>query len=297
MLTERDLNYHHLRYFHVVATEGSVLQASRRLSLSPSTVSGQVKTLEEALGQALFQRAGRALVLTPFGEEVLQYTKRIFALGDDLMQVVRQSALRRTLRIGASNVLPKLLLRKMLRPALRPDVRLRVTSGPADTLLGDLAAHRLDVVLTDAPPPTWIAVRVACHPVMSSGISVFGTAKLAAVVGDRLPLGLADVPWLVPPEGTTLRSGLERWWEELELAPDIAAVIDDSALLKALGDDGVGVFAAPESMTDAVLDGYQVQCLGRTDKVRERTFALTLDDQPSDPSVRALCNLAPLEGD
>ena len=292
MITERDLNYHHLRYFHVVATEGSVLQASRRLSLSPSTVSGQIKTLEATLGQSLFERAGRSLVLTPFGESVLEVTERIFSLGDDLLQVVRQSAQRRSLRVGASSVLPKLLLRQLLRPVLHPDVRLRVTSGTADALLGELAARRLDVVLTDAPPPTWIAVRVACHPINSSGIAVFGTAALAEEV-EALPAGLGAVPWLVPPEGTTLRGGLERWWENERLAPDIAAVVDDSALLKALGEEGIGVFAAPASMTEEVLASYHVQRIVEVDSVRERTFALTLDDDPSDPSVRALCRLGP----
>ena len=290
MIDDRDLNYHHLRYFHVVATEGSVLQASRRLGLSPSTVSGQVKTLETTLGQPLFERAGRSLVLTPFGEQVLSVTKRIFALGDDILQIVRQVAKRRPLRVGVSNVLPKLFLRDRLRPALVPQVRLQVTTGPTDALLGELAARRLDLVLTDAPPPTWIALRVACHPVASSGIDVFGTADLAAQVDDD-PRSLEGVPWLVPPEGTTLRSGLERWWSSLGIAPDLAAVIEDSALLKALGAEGVGVFAAPDDMRQSVVDSYPVVCLHRTEAVRERTFALTLDDDPSDPVVRALCGM------
>jgi LysR family transcriptional activator of nhaA len=289
-----DLNYLHLRYFLAICREGSVQAASRALHVAPSTVSGQVKTLEADLGSRLFERVGRNLVLTPFGEEVRGYAAQIFELGEQLVRAVTSGSHRRTVRVGVSSVLPKLLVREMLTPALQENVALQIVENVTDELLGALGARRLDVVLSDREPPGWITLRGASHLLLETNIAVFGTRALLQKVGDDLPGGLAKVPWIVPPAGTRLRLGLEAWWEEEGLVPDIAAVVDDSALIKALGDQGFGVFAAPERMVQAVLDGYRVECIGVTDKVVERAYAITADEAPTEPAIRAICKLPPL---
>lgn len=286
-----DLNFQHLRYFRAVAHEGSVLRAARILHLAPSTVSAQVRSLEAALGRDLFARVGRNLVLTPFGERVLEQADTIFALGDDLVRFAGDETVRRPLRVGVSSVLPKLMARDLLRRAFLPGVQIQVEEGPADTLLGRLAARRVDVVLSDAGVPSWVAINATSHQLIETGIAVFGVQELYDRVGDDLPGGLERVPWIVPPAGTSLRRGLEAWWERVGIEPDVVAVIDDSALVKALGDAGVGVFAAPATMTEDILASYRVECLGRTDEVLERAFAITREGDPEDPAVRALCGL------
>jgi LysR family transcriptional activator of nhaA len=291
-----DLNYQHLRYFHAVAQYGSVKAASQRLGLAPSTISGQISTLEETLGRSLFERVGRGLVLTPFGEEVLGYAAAIFDLGDALVAQVARERARRRVHVGVSAVLPKLLVRKLILPLFDPGLQLEIEEGPTEELLGRLATRRLEVVLSDAPAPPWVAMRATSHPVVQSGIAVFGTPELAAEVGSELPRGLAKVPWLVPAAGTSLRAGLEAWWDAHDVEPDIAAVVHDSALLKSLGDAGVGIFAAPEQMLDEVLAGYRVECIGTTNDIREEVFAITRAAEPREPVVRKLCGLPPLAG-
>lgn len=286
-----DLNYQHLRYFRAVAHEGSVLGASQVLHLAPSTISGQIKTLEQELGQPLLQRAGRSVVLTRFGERVLEYADAIFELGESLVRTAVQGDTREQVRVGVSNVLPKFLMTELLRPAVRTDVELHVQHGSDRELLGALSVRQLDVVFADTSRPAWMATRGSEHEVMESGIAVFGTAALAARVGPSDPETLGEVPWVVPPSGTTLRSGLEAWWDELGIAPQIAAVVDDSALLKALGNAGAGVFATPTSIHDAVIQAFDVTRVAATDAVRTRVVAITSEHEPSSPILRALCGV------
>ncbi len=287
----QDLNYQHLRYFHTVAHEGSVLRASRVLGLAPSTVSGQIKTLEEAMGRPLVQRAGRGIALTPFGHEVLRIADAIFELGDQLAHTIAQGAVRRLVRVGVSSVLPKLLVRELLQRIPTHTHQLDIRHSSTDELVGALAARRIDVVLSDAPLPSWATLQATSHLVIASGIALFASDALCEQVGDDLMAGLGRVPWLAPPSGTSLRNDLEAWWERHGLEPDIASVVDDSALMKALGDAGVGVFAAPERMMAAVLEGYRVQCLGTTQDIQERVFAITREASPDEPALRALCQL------
>lgn len=292
MMRPGNLNYQHLRYFRTVANEGTVLQASRVLHLTPSTVSSQLKVLEEDLGAPLFQRVGRNLVLTPFGTSVLRYADAIFELGDELTRMVTEEQ-RRVVRVGVSSVLPKLLTRELLRPAIRDDVQLILREGSAAHLESELSSRQLEVVLSDAQLPTFMMSRNVSHLLVETGIAVFGARHFVKKVGDDLPGGLARVPWLVPPTGTSLRQGLEHWWRKHDLIPDIAAIIDDSALLKGLADAGAGVFAAPARMRAAILEGYNVECIGETDEVKERVYAITADEDPKDAVIRAICGLPP----
>ena len=286
-MRERDLNYQHLRYFHTVAHEGSVQRAARLLHLAPSTVSGQIKTLEADLGSPLLERAGRSLVVTSFGRQILAYADDIFAAGRDVVRVASGET-RREVHVGVSNMLPKLLVREILLPACTEDVALRVHSGATDDLLGELLARRIDAVLSDGPTPAWVAGPTIDRERVTSGIGVFGAEPFVKIIGTDLPSGLQRVPWIVPPRGTVLRSGLETWWESHGLTPTIAVEVDDSGVMKALGDAGVGVFAAPASMQEAILAGYRVSCIGVTDEVSERAFVIVREGQVGDPAIRAL---------
>ena len=287
-----DLNFQHLRYFHAVAHEGSVLRASRQLGLAPSTVSGQIKALEQELGTPLLERVGRGVSITAFGREVLQIADSIFELGAEVVRAASGEH-RRLVRLGVSSMLPKLLVRELLVPACTSDVLLQVESGTADVLLGQLTARRLDAVLSDAPTPSWVVAPTTDHLIIQSGVAVFGTKELRETVGADLPAGLGRVPWLVPPRGTALRAALEQWWDSHGLIVDIALELDDSAVMKAMGDAGVGIFAAPEHMMEAILAGYRVDCIGTTADVRENAYVITRGAVPTDPTVRRLCRLEP----
>lgn len=284
-----DLNYQHLRYFHAVAQTGSVLSASRVLHLAPSTISGQIKTLERELGHRLFTRVGRNLVLTDFGAATLERAVEIFELGEQLVRAASAASLRELVRIGISAVLPKLLVREVLRPALLPGVELHIEHGPPSELLGHLATRRLDLVLSDSPSPAWLAGASRDHRVLQSDIAVFGTAELAARVGPARPAGYGSVPWLVPPPGTNLRNGLELWWASIDLVPEVAAVVDDSALLKALGEAGFGLFAAPSVLQTAIVEAFHVQSLGTTSDVQAEVYAISRRDGPGTEVGRVLC--------
>ncbi len=290
-----DLNYQHLRYFYTVAQEGSVLRAGRVLGLSPSTVSAQIKQLEDALGQALLERAGRGIVLTAFGKEILVLADQIFSLGETIVRTAGGEH-RQPLRVGASAVLPKLVVRELLCPASLPSVHLEVKTGSTDELLGDLTARRLDAVLSDGPTPSWVVAPTADHAVIQSTAAIFGTPALRDKAGCDLPRGLAQVPWLVPPRGTTLRAGLEHWWSQHNLNIDIAVTIDDSAVMKALGDAGLGVFAAPVHMLDAILSSYDVVCIDILENVYENAFVITRAGELTDAALRRLCRLPPVDG-
>jgi LysR family transcriptional activator of nhaA len=287
-MRERDLNYQHLRYFYTVAHEGSVQRAARLLHLSPSTVSGQIKTLEENLGRPVFERVGRGLVLTSFGAQILTHVDHIFATGAEVVRIASGSR-RREIRVGVSNVLPKLLVRELLLPAFGDEVTLAVEHGTAEDLFGALVARRVDAILSDGPTPGWVSAETHDHLVAESAIAVFGAPVLRERVGDDLPGGLARVPWIVPPHGTPLRAGLEGWWESRGLKPELAAVVDDSGVVKALADAGVGVFAAPERMQAAILEGYHVDTIGVTEEIRERAYVITREAEPRDASILALC--------
>lgn len=285
-----DLNYHHLRYFHVVAEQGSVQRSARLLHVAPSTVSTQIKTLERDLGRPLFVRSGRNLVLTPFGEQVKRHADAIFEAGGELVRMLETGG-RHVVHVGVSSVLPKLLVRDLLAPSLTPHVQLMVEEGATEALLGELASRRLDVVLTDSGMPSWIAVRAHSHLVIETDTSIFGCPSVARPGDIRSASDLGELPWLVPPTTTHLRRSLEEWWDEVGIRPDIAAVIDDSALIKAMASAGLGVFAAPTRMTAEIQSSYCVSVLWRAEKVLERAFAITREEHPGDTAVRAICGL------
>ena len=285
-MREQDLNYQHLRYFRAVAREGAVHRAARQLHLAPSTVSAQIKTFEEHLGRALFERVGRGLVLTTFGRQVLAAAEGVFSAGQAIAALA-DGRVRRELRIGVSTVLPKLLVREMLLPAIQPDLTLVIEHGTIESLFGALAVRRIEAVLSDRPTPAWVTAETHDHLVASSSIAVFGTAAFRSVIGSDLPGGLGRVPWIVPPAGTALRAGLEHWWEAHGLAPELAAVVDDSAVVKALGGAGVGVFAAPARMSVAIVHGYDVEVIGVTDAIQERAYVTTRLATPTEPALVA----------
>lgn len=286
------LNYHHLHYFWVVAREGSVARACEQLGLAQPTISGQVRELEQAIGEKLLQRDGRGLALTEMGKVVFTYADEIFKLGQDLVHAVQGRSPGRPLRleIGVADVLPKLMVYRLLQPLrdLPEPVRIVCREGKPPRLLADLAAHNLDVVLSDLPSTPLIKVRASNHLLGESGLSFFATAALAARHGGDFPRSLDGAPVLLPTEETAMRRLLEHWLRSQQLHPVIRGEFDDSALLKIFGQAGEGAFAMPTVLETEVCRQYDVQVLGRIDGPRLRCYAITAERRIKHPAVAAL---------
>jgi LysR family transcriptional regulator, transcriptional activator of nhaA len=287
------LNYHHLRYFWVVAREGSISRACTRLHVSQPTISGQLRALEQTLGGPLFTRRGRNLQLTALGDLVARHADGIFALGRELTQSVQSGSetTGQRLTVGISDRVPKLVAYRLLEPALAiaGGVRLTCVEDTPTRLFAELAIHGLDVVLSDEPLPPSLDVRAYSHLLGESGVAFFA-AKIfkPATLRRDFPASLATVPLLLPHESAAIRQSIAGWLADQGLNVRIAGEIQDSALLKVFGQAGVGVFPAPAAISDAITNQFAVEEIGRTDSVRERYYAVTVERRISNPAVAAL---------
>ena len=200
------VNYKHLHYFWAVATEGGVARASERLHLTPQTISGQLSLLEENLGAKLFSRVGRNLELTESGRLVMSYANEIFSLGNELEQIIHQLPEGRPqlFRVGVVDVLAKSIAHQILKPALQmaESVRMVCREAGLDTLLAELAAHRLDLVLADRPIPSTISTKGFSHKLGECAVSFFATNKLQQELSKDFPQCLNGAPILLPSSGT-----------------------------------------------------------------------------------------------
>lgn len=285
----RHLNYNHLLYFWTVANEGSVAGAAEALNLTPQTISGQMKTLEQQVGGALFERAGRGLTLTATGQFVFQYADEIFRLGGELSQRLRdpERMLSSQLKVGIVSSIPKLIAYRTLSPALtgRDAPRMICRQGDLDSLLADLALHRLDLVLSDQSVPTGLSVKAYSHPLGYSDISWVGSPVIARRYGEDFPHSLNGAPCLLPTSFSMLRRHLDDWFERRGIRPRVVAEFDDSALMKAVGEAGHALYPVPSAILTEVWDTYGAESVGRIREIRETYFAITPERKLKHPKV------------
>lgn len=289
------MNLKHLHYFWTVARTGSVAAAAERLHLTPQTVSAQIKLLEDALGSALFQPAGRGLKLTEAGRLALGYADEIFALSDALEATLgrQQGAPSLPFRVGISDAVPKNIAYRLLAPVteMAEPVRLICHEGKLDRLLAELALHRLDMLVADRPLPSGVRVRGFNHKLGESDVAFFAAAKLARSCGE-FPRCLDGQPLLLPGEDSTARGRIEQWLEAQRLVPTIVGEFDDAALMKSFGQAGRGFFPAPAVLAGTVEAQYGVREVGRTSAVREAFYAITGERRITHPAVRAVTEAA-----
>ena len=293
------LNYHHLLYFWMVAKEGGISRAAEQLHLAQPTLSSQIKKLEKSVGAELFDRVGRSMVLTETGQTVYRYADEIFSLGRELTDTLqgRPSQERLRLTVGVPDVLPKLVVYQLLKPALRlkEQVKLQCYEGKLPDLLGELALHRLDIVLADSPLTPHSHIRAFNHLLGECGVTVFGTDELVRPRRRRFPNSLRDAPMLLPTQNTSLRRELERWFDEHEIHPNVVHEFEDSAILKVFGQAGEGLFAAPTAIESEVRKQYSVRVVGRIPEVQERFYAISVERRLKHPAVLAISNAARYE--
>lgn len=286
------LNYHHLYYFWCIAREGGVSRAAERLHLTHSTLSAQLGALESFLGAELFERRGRRLSLSPFGEQVAAYADDIFHIGAELLDLARgrASGRRQPFVVGVLGAIPTAIVHGLLRPALAlPQVGpLRLRQADLAPLVAELAANRLHLVLADSQPPSDLGYRVHAHELGASGIALYATAALARRYRRGFPRSLAGAPLLLPGPGTSLRRGLERWLRERGLQPQLVGELDNAALLRQFGVAGHGLFPVRLLQRLEMEHQHGLRLVGTLPGLRERYYAIAIERRVRHPGTAAV---------
>jgi LysR family transcriptional regulator, transcriptional activator of nhaA len=290
------LNYHHLYYFWIVAKHGSIARAVDELRLAQPTISGQLKLLEDTLGEKLFMRAGRGLALTEVGQLTYRYADEIFTLGREFQDVLKGRPAGRPVpfRVGVSDLVPKLIAYRILQPALElgDPIQLICREDAPEVLLAELSNHQLDLVLADSPVPSTIRVKAYSHLLGSCGVVLFAAARLAQKYRTNFPHSLDGAPFLLPMEGSALRRALDQWFDLHNLRPRIVGEFQDSALLKTFGEAEAGIFPAPAAIQKEVRKHYTAAVVGPVENVSERYYALSVERKIKHPAVLAISEAA-----
>lgn len=290
------LNYHHLLYFHTVAREGSVSRAGERLHLAQPTISTQIRALERSLGHRLFARRGRGLVLTEMGREVYRLADEIFSIGREVIDLVSGRPVGRPPRlvIGAADLLPKLVVHRLISPALQlPEaVRLLCVEGRTNELLARLAVHELDVVLADTPIPPSAGVAAFNHRLGECPTAILGHPRLAARYRRGFPASLDAAPMLLPTPDSMLRRSFDQYLDSSGIRPLIVGEFEDMALMKTFGETGMGLFPVPDIVRAEVERQFSVRTLGILDQVRESFYVISMERKVKHPAVLAITQAA-----
>jgi LysR family transcriptional activator of nhaA len=290
-MKQGDLNFRHLYYFWVVAKEGGVTRAAERLGLAVQTISTQLSQLEQQVGTALFTQQGRRLVMTEAGRTALQFADKIFMLGEQLQEALSEVDTKKTrLTVGISDSLPKLSAYRMLESAMQLErkVRLVCYEDQFESLLADLALHKLDVVLTDRAVRSNTTLNVFSHLVFDSATVVVGTPALATAYSDNFPRCLNGAPFLLPTRNNALRPKIDEWFTRNGVRPDIVGEFEDNALLNTFGRRGLGLFFATEMLADAIEEQFGAVVVGDVDGVREQFYAISSERKIEHPAVAAI---------
>jgi LysR family transcriptional activator of nhaA len=290
------LNYHHLRYFWTVAKEGSLARAAAKLHVSQPSISEQIRELENALGEKLFRREGRNNRLTDTGQVVFGYAEEIFELGRELMTVARHGAAAKELRlyVGVADSFPKLVTNEILRPVFRLSQQVHVVcrEGKIEDLLAQLAAHRLDIVFADEPPPSSLKVRTFNHLLGESKVSFCAAAELARTLKRNFPRSLDDSPAFLPSENTSLRRTLEQWFRQQKIRPRVLAEFEDLALMKEMAAEGRAFIALPTVVAREAAARYHFETIGTAGNCLAKFYAISAERKISHPAVKLITDNA-----
>ncbi|MFU2488235.1 transcriptional activator NhaR [Thauera sp. WH-1] len=290
------LNYKQLHHFWTAARAGGIVRGAERSGLAPQTLSGQIAALETELGVSLFKRQGRNLALTESGRMVLDYAEEIFRLGSELEDALRSRAAGRAVpfRVGIADVVPKAIAWLLLAPSmdLPEPMRIVCREGKFDALLGELAIHKLDVVLADSPLPGNMDVRGYSHALGESTIGLYATPALATSLQGDFPACLDRAPLLLPGAEASVRAPLLRWVEAARIRPRIVGEFDDSALMRAFAEAGAGIFPSASLVGEQLCKQAGMVHLGNADGVTETYYAISVERRLTHAAVRAISEAA-----
>ena len=279
------LNLHHLRLFRAVASDGTLTGAARGLNLSQSALSTQLRTLEASLGQDLFERRGRGLVLTEAGRIALDHAEAIFRTAEDLTATLRETGrARRALRVGALATLSRNFQMQFLRPLIgRADVEVVLRSGSQEELLRGLDGLALDVILTNVAPARDATSPWLVHRLDEQPVSLIGTPTRVGAAGRPLRDLLASQPLIVPTRETALRAAFDALATRLQVTPTYAAEVDDMAMIRLLARADAGLAIIPPIVVqDELASGILVEA-SRLDGIRETFLAVTRERRFPNP--------------
>ncbi len=290
------LNYHHLLYFWVIAREGSIKKACEVLTLSQPALSAQLRTLEDAIGEKLFSRVSRKLILTDVGKVVYRYADEIFSLGRELTSTLKGYGTQRPIRlvVGIAEVVPKMVAYKLLKVAYKQFEHMRIVcwEGRLERLLGELALHALDIVLTDTPVPPSVSIEAHSHLLGESGVTLFGPEDLASHYRWKFPQSLNGAPFLLPTPNSILRRGLDDWFRKYGIEPLIVGEFEDGATMQAFAQEGHGLFPGSSVVESEITRQNQVHKVGRITGLRERFYGITVERRLKHPAVLAISESA-----
>ena len=290
------LNYHHLFYFWVIAREGSIKKACEVLSLSQPAISAQLRALEDAMGEQLFSRTGRRLILTDVGKVAYRYAEEIFSLGRELTNTLKGHGTYHPihLTVGIAEVVPKMVAYKLLKVAYERFTQIKIVcwEGRLERLLSELALHTLDIVLADTPVPPSVSIEAHSHLLGESGVTLFGTERLASRYRRTFPRSLDGAPFLLPTSNSTLRRGMDDWFRRHKIEPIIVGEFEDSATMKAFAQAGQGLFPGSSVVESEIARQYQVRKVGQLTGITERFFGITVARRLKHPAVMAISDSA-----
>ncbi len=293
----RGFNYKHLHYFWVIAKSGGVAKAGEQLHVTPQSISTQMRQLEADIGEPLWRRAGRRLELTETGRLVFEYANRLFTVGEELKDALRDRGARgrsQLLRVGITGAVVKILSWRLLEPvlALPGSPALQCREGRLNELLAALAVHELDLVLSDRPLTHAINVRGYNHPLLDCGATFLAAPRIAGLATGSFPASLDDLPMLLPGGDSAARPQLMRWFDEEQVRPRLIGEFDDTALMKAFGQGGAGAFPMPTVVAREICEQYHVQVVGATEDVRYQIYAISPERSLTHPALRAISESA-----
>lgn len=292
----KQLNYHHLYYFYLVARQGSIAQAARLLHVTPQTVSGQLATFESQLGQPLFDRVGKRLHLNGQGKQVYQYAEEIFQKGHQLLTLLQADSPHQVAEfvVGLTDAIPKVLAYDFMHQVMRahPEVRFIFKEERFDTLLSEMAINHIDMVLADRGAAPGTSVKITSHLLGHSTVSFFARADIASELAADFPASLSGADILMPGIRSGIAMELANWLESEQLTPRRVAEFDDSALLKLFGAEGFGVFCAPSCIATHVEQQYSVQHIASMPGLTEQFYALTRQNQAEQPVIKEIIDQA-----
>lgn len=288
------LNYNHLYYFYTVASEGSLSRASEKLHLTPQTLSGQISKFEATLGAKLFVRGGKTLLLSENGQAIFQQAEEVFQIGDEIKQVLQQQKPNnwRKFTVGITDVVPKALALRLLRSVFEMPEKTRLIchEGDQESLLADLAIHKLDCILSDQPLPANSPIKAYNHPVAQSGLTFFAHKSKAKKLAKNFPASLNNEPFLMQGRHSSIKNLIMYWFQHNQVTPNIVAEFDDSALLKSFASENHGAFAAPTIIKQEILEQYDVLAIGEIKEAIERYYIISPERKIKHPSTQQILN-------
>jgi LysR family transcriptional activator of nhaA len=287
------LNFHHLRYFWMVARKGGVRKAADELRVSQPSISAQLKLLEESLGEKLFRRSGRNLVLTATGQLVLSYAEEIFSAGRELINAVKQRPGSRALRlnVGMTDALSKLIAFEILKPAFDFEQPTHVICRQAELtpLVHQLQAHRLDIVLADEPASSSLKARIFNHRLGRSGVTFCAAPALALKLRRNFPRSLHGAPALLPTENMGMRAALETWFDSKGIRPRLVGEFEDATLMTVAASFGaLGFTMTPTVVSRAALKHYGLKVIANVEECGNDFYAITAERRVKHPVAAAI---------